>query len=48
MTDLSNYYKRTEFPYDGPVVQEMVHNDDGTITILYDDYTFLIVKKVKP
>lgn len=46
MTDLSNYYKRTEFPDEGQVVQEMVHNDDGTITILYDDYTFLIVRKV--
>ena len=48
MSDLTGYHKRTEYPSDDPVVQELVHNDDGTITVIYDDYTFLVVRKVRP
>jgi hypothetical protein len=48
MSDLTGYHKRTEYPSDGPVVQEIVRHDDGTMTVIYDDYTFLVVKKVRP
>lgn len=46
MKDLTGYQKRTDYPDDGPVVQELVHHEDGTITVVYDDYTFLVVRKV--
>ena len=48
MIDLTKYYKRTDYPDEGQVVGEMIYNEDNTITIVYDDYTFLVVKKVKP
>ena len=45
--DLAGYIRRSEYPSDGAVVERMATNDDGTITIIYDDNTFLTVKKVR-
>ena len=48
MTNLTGYHKRTEYPSDGAVVQEIIHHADGRLTIVYDDQSYLTVKKVVP
>lgn len=46
--DLTDYRKRTEYPSDGAVVVEIIKRDDGKLTIVYDDRSYLTVKKVAP
>jgi hypothetical protein len=44
--DLSGYRKRTQYPDDGQVVVDLKHNEDGTITVVYEDNTYMVVRKV--
>ena len=43
---MSNMIKRTEYPSDGTVVERIIDNGDGTLTIVYEDNTYLVVRKV--
>lgn len=45
---MKNYTARTEYPSDGAVVEQLIDNGNGTLTIIYNDGTYLIVEKVKP
>lgn len=38
----------TDYPSDGAIVDHIEHNDNGTLTIVYEDGRCLTVKKVKP
>lgn len=45
-SNTTNRHRRNDYPSDGAVVEELIHNEDGTITILYDDSTYLTVRRV--
>jgi hypothetical protein len=46
--NLEGYRKRGEYPDDGAVVTKIVDNGNGTMTVVYDDMSYLVVRKVKP
>lgn len=48
MSEPERIYRRYVYPSEGQVVVKAVHHEDSVIEIIYDDGSYMFIKKVQP